>query len=192
MQILAGRSSPLGATWDGPGVNFALASERASAVELCLFDSPTDTIERTRVALPGRSGDIFHGYVPGLGAGQLYGYRVHGAWDPSRGLRFNPAKIVLDPYARAIGRAPVWHPSLFGYAPGSEGDGSADVIDSAPYAPLALVHDPAIGWAGDRPPRRTAAPDAGLLRRLPARHLDQAARRQLRDCRHRLPFHGAR
>jgi glycogen operon protein len=153
VQILSGRPQPLGATWDGRGVNFALASERASAVELCLFDSPTDTIERTRVALPGRTGEVFHGYVPGLGAGQLYGYRVHGAWDPSRGLRFNPAKVVLDPYARAIGRAPVWHPSLFGYAPGSEGDGPADTIDSAPYAPLGLVHDPALAWSGDRPPR---------------------------------------
>jgi glycogen operon protein len=118
-----------------------------------LFDSPTDTMERTRVALPGRTGDVFHGYVPGLGAGQLYGYRVHGAWDPLRGLRFNPAKIVLDPYARAIGRAPVWHPSLFGYAPGSESDGPADVIDSAAYAPLALVHDPEFAWSGDRPAR---------------------------------------
>ena len=134
-------------------MNFALVSERASAMELCLFDSPAETIEQTRVALPGRTGDVFHGYLPGLGAGQLYGYRVHGAWDPSRGLRFNPAKVVLDPYARAIGRAPVWHPSLFGYAPGSEGDGPADPIDSAPYAPLGLVQDSELAWAGDRPPR---------------------------------------
>ena len=153
MQILSGRPNPLGATCDGHGVNFALVSERASAVELCLFDAPADTIEQTRVALPGRTGDVFHGYLPGLGAGQLYGYRVHGAWDPSRGLRFNPVKVVLDPYARAIGRAPVWHPSLFGYAPGSEGDGRADVIDSAPYAPLGLVQDSKLEWAADRPPR---------------------------------------
>jgi len=153
VQVLEGRPTPLGATWDGPGVNFALASERASAVELCVFDSATDASERARVALPGRTGDVFHGYVSGLGPGQLYGYRVHGAWDPPRGLRFNPAKVVLDPYARAIGRAPIWHPSLFGYAPGTEGDGPADVIDSAPYAPLGLVHDPAHAWAGDRSPR---------------------------------------
>ncbi len=142
---------PLGATWDGSGVNFALVSERALAVELCLFDAASDTSERARVALPGRTGGVSHGYVPGLGPGQLYGFRVHGVWDPARGQRFNAAKIVLDPYTRAIGRAPVWHPALFAYAPGTEGDGPADVIDSAPYAPLGLVLDPAHVPPAERP-----------------------------------------
>ncbi|HKW02141.1 MAG TPA: glycogen debranching protein GlgX [Vicinamibacterales bacterium] len=151
--MLSGHPEPLGATWDGSGVNFAIASERATGVELCLFDSPADTRERTRLPLTARTGHVFHGYVPGLRPGQLYGYRVEGAWDPARGQRFNAAKVVLDPYARAIGRAAVWHPALLAYAPGSDGDGPADPTDSAPYAPLGAVLDPAFDWRGDRPPR---------------------------------------
>ena len=157
VHMLAGRPEPLGATWDGSGVNFAIVSDRATSVELCLFDT-ADTGERTRIALPAKTGNVFHGYMSGLGPGQLYGYRVHGLWDPATGQRFNAAKVVLDPYARAIGRAPVWHPSLLAYAPGSDGDGPADPSDSAPYAPIGAVLDPAFDWRGDRPPR-TPWPD---------------------------------
>jgi glycogen operon protein len=158
VQMLPGRPDPLGATWDGSGVNFAIVSERATGVELCLFDSPTEAREHTRLPLAARTGHVFHGYVPGLGPGQLYGYRVHGPWDPERGQRFNGAKVVLDPYARAIGRTSVWHPALLAYAPGSEGDGPADETDSAPYAPIGAVLDPAFDWSGDQP-LRTSWPE---------------------------------
>ncbi|HUL75124.1 MAG TPA: glycogen debranching protein GlgX [Vicinamibacterales bacterium] len=153
MAIETGRPAPLGATWDGAGVNFALFSDDAEAVDLCLFDAPDASTERTRLRLPSRTGSVFHGYVPDLGPGQLYGYRVYGPWSPSQGLRFNPAKVVFDPYARDVGRVPRWHTSLFGYAPGTEGLGAADPADSAPYAPLAAVVDSTDPWPDDRPPR---------------------------------------
>ena len=136
-------------------MNFAIFSGRATGVDLCLFGAPADPQEHTRVALAARTEHVFHGYVPGLGPGQLYGYRVHGPWDPELGQRFNPNKVVVDPYARAVGRAAVWHPALFGYAPGSDGDGPADTTDSAPYAPLGAVLDPVLRVA-----RRSAAADA--------------------------------
>src|SRR5580704_15786548 len=95
-RIWPGRAFPLGASYDGHGVNFAIFSEDATKVELCLFDQETGAAERERLTLPERSAFVFHGYVPGVGPGQLYGFRVHGPYEPQRGLRFNSAKIVLD------------------------------------------------------------------------------------------------
>src|SRR5512134_3148842 len=103
MRIWPGRPYPLGATWDGAGVNFALFSEHATAVQLCLFDSPGETVERVAVPLTDRTNGVWHGYLPDARPGHLYGYRVEGRWDPGSGSRFNSAKLLLDPYARAIG-----------------------------------------------------------------------------------------
>jgi glycogen operon protein len=154
MPIWPGRPSPLGATWDGRGVNFAVYSEHAERVELCLFDQPTDRRETTRFQLVEQTDHVFHGYVPGLRPGQLYGYRVHGPYRPGEGHRFNPQKVVLDPYAKAIGRDLVWDDSLFGYPVGQpDGDLTADPRDSAPFAPLAAVIDPRFRWGRDRPLR---------------------------------------
>ena len=103
-RIWPGRPFPLGAHHDGEGVNFALFSETATRVELCLFDAP-DGPERERLTLPERTDHVFHGFVPGLAPGQLYGFRVYGPNDPANGLRFNPNKLLVDPYARAIANA---------------------------------------------------------------------------------------
>ena len=103
-----GRSSPLGATFDGSGVNFALFSEHATQVELCLFDSPDAPSEAQRIALPEKTDQVWHGYLPDVRPGQIYGYRVHGPHDPARGHRFNPRKVLLDPYAKAIARELRW------------------------------------------------------------------------------------
>ena len=153
MRLRPGSPYPLGATWDGAGVNFAIFSEHATGVHLCLFDSVDATMERLCVPLNERTDRIWHGYLPDARPGQLYGYRVHGPWDPARGHRFNPAKVVLDPYARAVGRPPSAHPALLAFARGSDGDGPVDTTDSAPYAPLGVVTDPAFDWTGDRRPQ---------------------------------------
>ncbi len=153
MRVWPGAPYPLGATWDGSGVNFALFSEHASGVDLCLFDSAADTKEREVVPLTERTDRIWHAYLPDARPGQLYGYRVHGAWLPEHGHRFNATKVLLDPYAKVIGRAPVHHPSLFAYTPGSHGDGPPETTDSAPYAPLGAVIDPSFSWNRDRAPR---------------------------------------
>ncbi len=115
MRIWPGKPYPLGATWDGAGLNFAIFAEHAEKVELCLFDAPDDHHESHRLRLPECTDMVWHGYFPDLEPGQLYGYRVHGPYDPSRGHRFNPNKIVLDPYAKAIGRDVRWDDTLFGY-----------------------------------------------------------------------------
>ena len=153
MRVWPGAPYPLGATWDAGGVNFALFSEFATKVELCLFDSAREPHESLRVPLPERTDMVWHGYLPDILPGQLYGYRVHGPWHPAAGHRFNPAKVLLDPYAKIIGRPLQWSDSLFAFAPGSDGDGPAETSDSAAHAPLAAVIDPAFGWADDRPPR---------------------------------------
>lgn len=101
MRIWPGRPYPLGATWDGAGVNVALFSEHAAKVELCLFEKPESTKESKRIPLPEYTDMVWHGYFPDLEPGQLYGFRVYGPYDPGRGHRFNPSKIVLDPYAKA-------------------------------------------------------------------------------------------
>ncbi len=153
MKIWPGEPYPLGATWDGSGVNFALFSENATGVELCLFDGPDETRE-TRIALKDQTDMVWHVYLPEARPGQLYGYRVYGPYAPREGHRFNPAKLLRDPYAKAISGMPKWHDALFGYTIGhSDGDLSKDDRDSAKYAPKCVVVDPAFSWAVDTPPK---------------------------------------
>ena len=148
-----GRPYPLGATLDGAGVNFALFSEHATAVELCLFDGPNTSQASGQIALRERTDLVWHGYIPRLGPGQLYGYRVHGPHAPDRGLRFNPAKLLIDPYARALAGTVQWRDEVFGYRVGDpSGDLSHDDRDSAAFVPRSVVVDPAFDWEGDRPP----------------------------------------
>src|SRR6188768_1479352 len=149
MRVWPGASWPLGATWDGAGVNFAVFSEHGSAIWLCLFDSPDAVRERVALPLTERTGHIWHGYVPGLAPGQLYGFRVDGPWAPRLGHRFNPAKVLLDPYARAIGRPLRWGPALF---VAEDPPGTPDSLDSAAHAPLGAVHADAFDWGDDRRP----------------------------------------
>jgi len=154
MRVWPGNSYPLGATWDGKGVNFALFSEHATRVELCLFDTVDTDKETYRIPLTEHTDRVWHAYLPEVLPGQLYVYRVHGPYTPEQGHRFNPNKIVLDPYARSIGRDVRWADELFGYCVGDpEADLSCDERDNAAYAPLAVVIDPAFTWGDDRPPR---------------------------------------
>ncbi|MFZ5890693.1 MAG: glycogen debranching protein GlgX [Myxococcota bacterium] len=149
MKALPGSPHPLGATWDGQGVNFALFSAHAEAVELCLFDA--DGVE-TRVPLTQRTAFVWHGYVQGLAVGQRYGYRVYGPYDPSRGHRFNPNVVLLDPYARAVDRVEDWELGCFAYELGSP---EADLKPSkreALGAPRGVVIDPSFDWQGDESP----------------------------------------
>jgi len=135
-------------------VNFAIHSEGATSVELCLFNSPTDEVESERIRLPEQTNMVWHGYLPDVRPGQLYGYRLHGPWNPLAGLRFNRNKVVLDPYAKAIGRPVRWDDSMFAYTVGSPDlDLAFDGRDNAAFAPLAAVVDPAFTWGDDRPPR---------------------------------------
>ena len=154
-RILAGAPYPLGATWDGAGVNFAIFSEHAEQVELCLFDSPLAEKESTRITLPEQRDFVWHAFLSNVRPGQLYGYRIHGPYDPKAGHRFNPAKILLDPYAKAIGRGVGWSDELFGYTVGGpEADLSRDDRDSAAFAPLGVVIDPVFDWGSDQLLRR--------------------------------------
>jgi (1->4)-alpha-D-glucan 1-alpha-D-glucosylmutase len=136
------------------GVNFALCSENAQFVELCLFDSPDAKKESASIALTERTDHVWHGYLLDVLPGQLYGYRVHGPYDPGAGHRFNPRKILLDPYAKAIGRNVRWGPEMFGYKIGdSAADLSRDDRDNAALAPLGAVADLSFTWGSDAPPR---------------------------------------
>jgi isoamylase len=149
--VYPGTPYPLGATWDGAGVNFALHSDNATAVELCLFDSEHGETENVRVFLPEHSHQVWHGYLPGLEPGQLYGFRVHGPYDPSNGHRFNHNKLLIDPYAKAVAGVIDWHDSLFGYDfDAEEKDLSMNDTDSAPYIPKSVVIDnSSYDWEGD-------------------------------------------
>jgi len=154
MRVWPGYPYPLGATWTGVGVNFAIFSAHASRVELCLFDSPEATKETARVVLPEQTDEVWHGFLPDARPNQLYGYRVHGPYDPAVGHRFNPNKVVMDPYAKAVARTVRWADEMFGYRVGhADQDLAFDDRDSAPFAPLAAVVDPAFTWGDDRPPR---------------------------------------
>jgi glycogen operon protein len=153
LRVWPGSPHPLGATWDGVGVNFAIFSEHATRVELCLFDSPEAEVESLTIPLPEHTDMVWHGYLPDVHPGQLYGYRIHGPYAPQHGQRFNARKLVLDPYAKVIGRATRWDESLFGFPMGAPDDPSPDDRDSAPYAPLAAVVDDAFTWGNDRAPR---------------------------------------
>jgi glycogen operon protein len=152
MKTLPGQPYPLGATWDGAGVNFAIASENATGVEVCLFGGDdSNQQQQSAVAVPEQTGFVWHVYLPGVGPGQRYGYRVAGPYEPANGHRFNPAKLLLDPYAKAIDRTVEWNDALFGYTVGSEQqDLQKDDRDSAPFAPKSVVIDPRFEWEGDR------------------------------------------
>jgi glycogen operon protein len=148
-ELEEGYSSKAGAHWNGEGVNFALFSANATKVELCLF-SDDGMVEFDRVELPEHSNDVWHGYLRGLGPGQRYGYRVHGPYEPEKGHRFNPNKLLLDPYAYAHLGEVTWHPAIFGYTMESEDDLTFDERDSAPFVPKCIVIDPDFDFSGER------------------------------------------
>lgn len=147
LEVWPGRAYPLGATYDGAGTNFALFSEVAEKVELCLFDA--DGIE-TRITMPEVDAFVWHAYLPTIEPGQRYGYRVHGPYDPRAGHRCNPSKLLLDPYSKAIDGIFDWNQSLFGYAFGDPESRNDD--DSAASMPKAVVINPYFDWGTDRPP----------------------------------------
>jgi isoamylase len=152
-RIGEGDPQPLGAAWDGKGVNFALFSAHGSKVELCLFD-PSGRREVARIPLPRKTEQIWHGYVEGLRPGQLYGYRVHGPYEPRHGHRFNPNKLLIDPYATLLHGRLRWHDALFGYRAGAHrGDLTMDRRDSAPLVPKCAIDDASFRWDDDRPPK---------------------------------------
>ncbi|MBI2824978.1 MAG: glycogen debranching protein GlgX [Planctomycetia bacterium] len=154
IRIWPGRPYPLGATWDGSGTNFALYSENAEKVELCLFEDPAAKTESARIALPDSTDMVWHAYLPDILPGQVYGYRVHGPYKPEEGHRFNPHKVLLDPYAKAIARETQWCDEMWGYHVGDPAaDLSFDERDNAGSAPLAAVVDNAFTWGDDRPPQ---------------------------------------
>ena len=147
MRLWPGTPYPLGATWDGAGTNFALFSEVAEGVELCLVDDDGEH----RVELTEVDGFVWHGYLPDVGPGQRYGYRVHGPYEPAKGHRCNPAKLLLDPYGKAVDGRVRWHESLFGYRFSDQS--RINKADSAPYMPTNVVINPFFDWGDDRAPR---------------------------------------
>jgi isoamylase len=153
MQIWPGTPYPLGATWDGAGTNFALFSEVAERVELCLFGAgePGGHTVETRIGVTEVDGLVWHCYLPGVGPGQRYGYRVHGPYQPERGHRCNPAKLLLDPYGKAVDGEVTWHQAVFSYQHGNPSVRNTD--DSAPYMPRNVVINPYFDWGDDRAPR---------------------------------------
>ena len=162
MRVWPGKPYPQGATWDGEGVNFSIFSEHASGVELCLFEPDGDVDgdgkgaeqETARIPLRDRTDLIWHCYLPDVRPGQLYGYRVHGAYAPQDGHRFNPNKLLIDPYAKSLNGPFRWDDALYGYTVGHpDEDLSFDERDSAPFMPKCVVIDPAFTWGEDRPPR---------------------------------------
>jgi isoamylase len=149
-EIWPGEPFPLGANWDGNGTNFSVFSEVATGVELCLFD---ESGRQQIVRLTEVTAFCWHGYLPGIGPGQRYGFRVHGPWAPADGHRCNPAKLLLDPYARAVSGAIQWGPAVLPYTTESEGNDKSDE-DSAPFVPRSIVVDINFDWGGDRAIRR--------------------------------------
>ncbi len=151
IRVWPGEPQPLGATWDGEGVNFALYSQHATRVELCLFD---ERGRERRIPFTERSSRVWHAYLPDVRPGQLYGYRIHGDYDPDRGLRFNPNKLLIDPYAKAIDGRIDWSDSVFGYEIGDpRQDLAFSETDSAPHVPKCVVVEGAFTWGDDRPPQ---------------------------------------
>ena len=151
--VLPGRPFPLGAAWDGTGVNFAIYSENAESIELCLYDNRSNE-ETERIRMPEVTAFVHHCYIPGLQPGQLYGYRVSGPWDPANGHRFNPAKLLIDPYAQAIKGRVDWNGPIFPYHPdGPDADLHIDERDSGPGMPKSVVVNPYFDWEQDRLPR---------------------------------------
>jgi isoamylase len=152
MRVWPGRPYPLGATWDGTGVNFALFSEHATGVELCLFNNAGDTAESAKIWIGERTDQVWHCYLPDARPGQYYGYRVHGPYAPLQGHRFNPAKLLIDPYAKAITGAIKWSNDLFAYRVGSaQEDLEPDPDNSAGGVPKGVVIDSAFTWEDDAP-----------------------------------------
>ena len=151
-RIQEGRPFPLGATWDGIGVNFAIFSANATKVELCLFDADGKN-EVERIELPEYTNEIYHGYLRDVRPGQIYGYRVYGPYEPDAGHRFNPNKLLIDPYAKQLIGEVKWDHALFGYTIGhDDADLSFDERDSAPFVPKCRVVDPAFTWGDERRP----------------------------------------
>ena len=154
MRVWPGHPYPLGATWDGEGVNFALFSENATGVELCLFDRTEDAEERLKIKVSNRSDQIWHCYLPDVRPGQLYGYRVHGPYRPEEGHRFNPAQLLIDPYAKSVSGTIKWSNALFAYRIGGpREDLEPNMDNSAGGLPKSVVVDPAFTWGNDRPPK---------------------------------------
>ena len=152
MRLSEGSPVRLGATWDGRGTNFALFSANGEKVELCLFDAQGRR-EIDRVTLPERTEDVWHGYLADVTPGQLYGFRVHGPYDPEKGHRFNAHKLLVDPYAKRLAGRLVWSDAHFGYRPGSpRQDLSFDRRDNARGMPKGMVIDEAFTWGDDAPP----------------------------------------
>ncbi len=149
MDVWPGQPYPLGATYDGAGTNFSIFSEIAERVELCLFD---DDGTECRFELDETTALCWHIYIPGVGPGQLYGFRVYGPYAPEKGWRCNPAKLLLDPYAKAVEGDFVWHQAVFSYNFG-DASGPPNMLDSAPYVPKAVVTNPYFDWGDDRHPR---------------------------------------
>jgi isoamylase len=153
--VLPGASYPLGATWDAKGTNFAVFSENATGMDLCLFGGPDGDDEVARIPFRERTDQIWHMYLPELAPGQRYGYRAHGPYEPAQGHRFNPAKLLIDPYARATDREVRWDDAVFGYTIGhGDADLSRDERDSAPFMPKSVVVDSQFDWAGDESPEK--------------------------------------
>jgi isoamylase len=146
--VWPGKPYPLGATYDGAGTNFSLFSEVATRVELCFFD---DAGKQNCVDLPEMTGFIWHGYIPNIGPGQRYGFRVHGPWDPGAGLRCNPSKLLVDPYGKAVDGAVRWNEAVFGHF--FDNPDVRNDADSAPFMPRSVVTNPLFDWTGDRYPR---------------------------------------
>jgi glycogen operon protein len=152
-EIWPGKPYPLGATWDGLGTNFALFSEHATNVELCFFDTNDPTKEIRRVQMPEQTDYVWHVYLPYVMPGQLYGYRVHGPYAPEHGHRFNPHKLLIDPYAKALSGTIQWSDAMQGYKVGQkEQDLVMDTTDSAPGMPKSVVIDNAFDWGDDKHP----------------------------------------
>ena len=149
-RLCLGHPYPLGATWDGEGTNFALFSEHAEKVELCLFDPADPQREVARRRLMEKTDHVFHGYLPDATPGMLYAFRVYGPWEPEAGHRFNANKLLLDPYAKAITGGFVWQDEMFGYRMGGNEDLDMDARDNAALMPRCVVIDDAFDWSGDR------------------------------------------
>src|SRR6185503_3664911 len=151
MRVLPGRPYPLGAGWDGEGVNFALFSENATAVDLCLFDQSEQSKESHRIRLEERTDQVWHAYLPEVRPGQMYGYRVHGPYEPMAGHRFNPSKLLIDPYAKALSNTVRRSDAMFAYP---IGDPQADLVrddqDNAASVPKSVVIEQAFTWGDDR------------------------------------------
>src|SRR6185312_9753757 len=173
-RLRPGSPRPLGATWDGQGTNFALYSETATAIELCLFDAAG---RETRIPLRHRTEFVWHTFVEAVGPGQLYGYRVTGPWEPREGLRHNPHCVLLDPYAKALSGIQDWSRGGFSYDLGSDSP-DRDLVRAQTdqrAAPLGVVIDPSFDWGNDAPPNvpmRTSIIYEAHVKGMTARHPD--------------------